>query len=83
MDPSARGAVTSRPETDVGRKRTKPTPDAGTDQVTLRLSVDTLRQLDAEAEKIARETGGVRVGRTDLIRAAIDDWLDRRSKRRK
>lgn len=68
---------------DMGRKRTKPTPDEGTVQITFRLDVDIVRQLDAEAERIGRENPGLVVGRTDVLRMLVTDGLARRAKRTK
>jgi hypothetical protein len=80
MDLTAKHAVHSG---DVGRKRIKPTPDRGTVQITFRLDVDVVRQLDAEAERIARENPGLTVGRTEILRMFINESLARRSRRSK
>jgi hypothetical protein len=81
MDPLLQTAVKSRP--DLGRKRTKPTPQTGTVQITFRLDVDAVRQIDAEAERIARENPGLSIGRTEIIRMLITESLVRRAKRGK
>ncbi len=67
---------------EMGRKRTKPTPDEGTVQITFRLDVDLVRQIDAEAERIGRENHGVVVGRTDLLRSLVVEALKRLNKRK-
>jgi hypothetical protein len=79
MAPGADRAVTfSR----LGRKRVKPTPTTGTVQITFRLDVDTVRQIDAEAERIARENPGLTIGRTEILRMFINEALARRTKSR-
>jgi hypothetical protein len=67
----------------VGRKRTKPTPDAGTVQVTLRLDVELLHALDREAERVSAANPGLKVGRTDVMRMLITEGIAVRSKRGK
>lgn len=76
-------AVTAVKSRDVGRKRTKQLPDSGTIQITLRIPVEIVRQLDAEVERIARENFGTTVERTEIIRRMIIESLARRSKRSK
>jgi hypothetical protein len=67
----------------LGRPRTKQLPDTGTVQITFRLPVEIVRQLDAEAERIARENFGVNVERTEIIRQIVVDAMGKRSKRPK
>lgn len=82
MGSTATAAVRSRREADLGRKRTKPTPETGTAQITFRLAVDVLRQIDAEAARIGRENPHLVVGRTEIIRMLINESLARRNKRK-
>lgn len=80
MAPTVPNALTSGR---LGRKRIKPTPTTGTVQITFRLDVETVRQLDAESERIARENPGLTVGRTEVLRMLVNESLARRTKRAK
>jgi hypothetical protein len=75
MELTARTAIKSA---DVGRKRTKPLPKSGTVQITFRLPVETVKQIDAEAARIAEEHPGLNIERVEVIRMFIAEALTRR-----
>lgn len=80
MEGNAQTAVKSG---GLGRPRKNPLPTTGTVQITFRLPVEIVRQLDAEAERIARENFGVNVERTEIIRQIVVDAMAKRNKRPK
>jgi hypothetical protein len=64
----------------VGRKPKNPLPERGTVQITLRIPVEIVRELDAEVERIADKNFGAKVERNEIIRSMIIEALKHRSR---
>ena len=58
-----------------GRKRTKPLDAATMETVTCRLPTVMIAQLDAEAVRIAKDTGLTAVNRSDVMRSLLERAL--------